>query len=368
MNRDERDATVTSLPSARLRRAPDADAARDGARLGRIKILGPELNELAEMSDDRRPGSNHFLPVANLAASWLAGGRSDRTRTAYRADLARYFRWCAEHKINPAMAKTSQLRAYDLHLQGVAPHPRSPGRGSAGYAKSSRARYLSAVSSFYAFAHRRAEVSENPAVALVRPEKDTVSRRCLRLDEEAALWALISGDAPPALAALDFRDVCTLSVVLALGLDHAWRPGQFYAARVSDLTHLPPADPGAAAGGLLGVPAISTRASSDSPTAVHALSPRAVGCINQMLINGRGFASYIWSDVAKTTWDVNWGPLLSATGRRPMGRQWLSYMLEELAILAGIDPGRDTKHQTDRLTPLTLRRTALARVQETPAT
>jgi len=358
MNREERDATVTNLPSARVRRAPDAGAARDGARAGRIKILGAELNELAELSDDREPGSNHFLPVANLAAAWLAGGRSDRTRTAYRADLARYFRWCHEHGINPATAKSSQVRAYDLYLRGVTPHPRSPGKGSAGYAKSSRARFLSAVSSFYVFAHQRAEIAENPAAALVRPEKDTVSRRTLRPDEERALWALISGDEPPALKAMRFKDVVTVATVLALGLDHAWRPCQVYAARVLDLTHT-----------ASGIPAISTRASADSPPAVQALSPRAVGCINQMLINGRGFASYIWADQAKAAWGaVNWGPLLSVTGRRPMGRQWLSYTLEEVAILAGIDPGRDAKHQTDRLTPLTLRRTALTRTQETPTT
>jgi integrase/recombinase XerD len=95
-----------------------------------------------------------------MAATWLAGYRSARTRRAYAADLATWLHWLTTRQVDVLKARRIHV---DLWTRGLL---------DAGAASSSVARRLSAVSSWCRHLGEHDLISTNPATAVRRPRVD----------------------------------------------------------------------------------------------------------------------------------------------------------------------------------------------------
>ncbi|MCD2190988.1 tyrosine-type recombinase/integrase [Actinomycetospora soli] len=120
-----------------------------------------------------------------MAAGWLAGFRSARTRRAYGADLAAFAAWCAPRGLDVLAARRVQV---DLHTTGLL---------DAGAAASSVARRLSALSSFYRFAAAHDLRADNPVAGVRRPAVDPDHTRTVGLTRDQARALVAAADADP---------------------------------------------------------------------------------------------------------------------------------------------------------------------------
>jgi integrase/recombinase XerC len=131
-------------------------------------------------------------------------GASPHTIKGYREDLtasAQYF--ADENGVTPDPAT---LSAVDLRSLLSALH-------EAGFAKTSIARKLASLRSFYRFGQREGWVTSNPARALRNPRKGRQLPHFLTTDEIGQLLA-----APPARSAMGLRDRAILETLYSAGL------------------------------------------------------------------------------------------------------------------------------------------------------
>ncbi|MEQ8848081.1 tyrosine recombinase XerC [Botrimarina sp.] len=129
---------------------------------------------------------------------------SPHTVKAYREDLTALADYLADDDgRTPALGAVtvSDLRGYTAAL------------AEAGYAKSSVARRMAAVRSFFRFARREGWVANNPAEALRNPRKSKKLPHYLSADEVARLLS-----APPAGTAQGLRDRAILETLYSAGL------------------------------------------------------------------------------------------------------------------------------------------------------
>ena len=128
-------------------------------------------------------------PVTRLVLGWLAGQRSESTRTAYARDIGitprrrpsrapSWLTWCQEQEVHPVTGVTGlhvARYARQLDLAGLSP--------------ASAARKLAAVSSWYAWLARRGHITASPAVGVARPRAgpDTAARPALTREQVLAL-------------------------------------------------------------------------------------------------------------------------------------------------------------------------------------
>jgi integrase/recombinase XerD len=136
-------------------------------------------------------------------------GLSPHTVAAYRRDLRRYTRFCAQKGIRDAGdADDGTVSGFVAHLSSR----RREGDGEP-YRASSVARALAAVRSFHRFLLREGEVVSDPAAAVVRPRVPRTLPRPLSVDEvERILDAPAGGD----VAAM--RDRAILETLYGAGL------------------------------------------------------------------------------------------------------------------------------------------------------
>ncbi|MCD2191359.1 tyrosine-type recombinase/integrase [Actinomycetospora soli] len=176
--------------------------------LDRVDADTRALAALAGFTDPR---------LALVAAGWLAGFRSARTRRAYGADLAAFAAWCAPRGLDVLSARRVQV---DLHTTGLL---------DAGAAASSVARRLSALSSFYRFAAAHDLRADNPVVGVRRPAVDPDHTRTVGLtrDEARALVAAADADPGPQRA--------RSAALVRLLLHNALRVDELVTADVADL-------------------------------------------------------------------------------------------------------------------------------------
>jgi site-specific recombinase XerD len=147
-----------------------------------------------------------------LAGAWLATKRTDSTRAAYRADLARFVEWCADHGTEPLAATIEVVNLYriDLESQELAP--------------ATIARRLSSLSSFFGFLVRRGVLTRTPVVweDVPRPKVSDESPT-LGLDESEAVRFLNAaasrGPRDEALVCLLLLNGLRVSEALAIDLD-----------------------------------------------------------------------------------------------------------------------------------------------------
>lgn len=293
--------------------------------------LGSELYAIAAAFDVR--DQNPDLPLAAWVAAWLAGPFSDATRTAYRHDVGLYFTWCRERHMHPARAGAVDLDAYETWLREAisdAPDPHDVERKLPRYTKATRARYLYAVKSFYAFGHTRDFIGRDPGAVLKPPQPAELKRRVLG-DTDPTEWERIYQAA--ATYPGDERDRLTYTAIVCLLMDQAWRAGQLLRARIE---HLMVVD---------GYQGIETRIKGGRVTTsvLTDLTRDAV----YALIAHMGNPAY--------------GPLLCAVPGKAMSREWLAQRLRLIAQRAGIEIGTDVVHRTDRMTAHLFRRSSATR-------
>jgi integrase/recombinase XerC len=129
---------------------------------------------------------------------------SDLTIKSYREDLAQLVRYLAGGRSGcpkPAMVTTLALRGYVAHLH------------DAGYAKTTIARRLASLRSFFRFGQREGWADSNPAKPLRNPRKPRSLPHFLSTEELGRLLV-----APPAAERQGIRDRAILETLYSAGL------------------------------------------------------------------------------------------------------------------------------------------------------
>lgn len=145
-------------------------------------------------------------------ASWASGlerfedwqrahGMGAKTRRAYGTDLAQLAAWAAPRGLLPEQLGHRDLRQF----AGVV--------SERGAAKSTVARKLAAIRTFYRHLVERGELEANPADLVSSPKKDAYLPRVLKPGEVNELLERI-----PASTPLDLRDRAILELAYAAGL------------------------------------------------------------------------------------------------------------------------------------------------------
>ena len=171
------------------------------------------------MLTKKTPTSREASWESALAAfdEWQrARGMGEKTRRAYGVDLAQLGAWAAEHDLGPLELGHRELRRFASVL------------GESGAAKTTVARKLAAIRSFYRHLVERGELESNPADLVSSPKKDSYLPQVLKPGEVAELLERI-----PATSPLDIRDRAMFELAYAAGL------------RAEELTKLDTASPDA---------------------------------------------------------------------------------------------------------------------------
>jgi site-specific recombinase XerD len=130
-----------------------------------------------------------------------ARGLAERTRRAYGVDLGQLADWAAAAGLDPEELSARDLRRFAGALS----------EGGAG--KSTVARKLAAVRTFYGLLMERGAVEANPADLVGTPKRDSYLPRVLKPREVADLL-----DRIPASAPLDLRDRAVFELAYSAGL------------------------------------------------------------------------------------------------------------------------------------------------------
>jgi site-specific recombinase XerD len=130
-----------------------------------------------------------------------ARGMGDKTRRAYGVDLAQLGDWAAGRGLEPTALSHRELRRFAAVL------------GERGAAKSTVARKLAAIRTFYRHLVERGEIDANPAELVSSPKKDAYLPQVLKPDEVVELLERIPSTTP-----LDLRDRAMFELAYAAGL------------------------------------------------------------------------------------------------------------------------------------------------------
>ena len=130
-----------------------------------------------------------------------ARGMGEKTRRAYGVDLAQLGEWAAGRGLAPAELTHRELRRFAAVL------------GERGAAKSTVARKLAAIRTFYRHLLERREIDSNPADLVSSPKKDVYLPQVLKPAEVVELLERIPGATP-----LDLRDRAMFELAYAAGL------------------------------------------------------------------------------------------------------------------------------------------------------
>lgn len=128
-------------------------------------------------------------------------GIREKTRRAYRSDLAQLGEWAAGRELGPRELGHRELRRFAAVL------------GENGAARSTVARKLAAVRSFYRQLVDLGELEANPADLISSPKKDAYLPDVLKPEEVVSLLERI-----PAATPLDLRDRSMFELAYAAGL------------------------------------------------------------------------------------------------------------------------------------------------------
>jgi site-specific recombinase XerD len=131
----------------------------------------------------------------------LARGMVEKTRRAYGVDLSQLAEWASARELDPHALTHKELR----HFAGVV--------SERGAMKSTVARKLAAIRTFYRHLVERGELEANPADLVSSPKKDSYLPKVLKVDEVGELLERIPGSTP-----LDLRDRALLELAYAAGL------------------------------------------------------------------------------------------------------------------------------------------------------
>ena len=139
--------------------------------------------------------------LAQFDASLHAHGMAEKTRRAYGVDLGQLAEWASGRGLTPLELGTRELRRYAAVLS------------EGGCSKTTVARKLAAVRSFYRTLMERREIEANPADLVASPKRDQYLPRVLKPGEVAELLQRI-----PASTPLELRDRAMFELAYAAGL------------------------------------------------------------------------------------------------------------------------------------------------------
>jgi integrase/recombinase XerD len=133
-------------------------------------------------------------PVTRLVLGWLAGKRSENTRTAYARDIGitprrraghapSWLAWCRAEGVHPVTGVTG------LHVARYARR-----LAAAELSPASAARKLTAVSGWYAWLARRGHIATSPAAGIARPRLTAGSPATPVLTRDQALRLVHAAD------------------------------------------------------------------------------------------------------------------------------------------------------------------------------
>ncbi|HKP89451.1 MAG TPA: tyrosine recombinase XerC [Thermoleophilaceae bacterium] len=139
--------------------------------------------------------------LATFDASLRARGMAEKTRRAYGVDLQQLADWGARQELGPRDVDPRTLRRFAGVLS------------ERGMSRSTIARKLASIRSFYRHLVERGSIEANPADLVATPKKDQYLPRVLRADEVGALLESIPGSTP-----LELRDRAMFELAYAAGL------------------------------------------------------------------------------------------------------------------------------------------------------
>jgi integrase/recombinase XerC/integrase/recombinase XerD len=139
--------------------------------------------------------------LATFDATLRAHGMAEKTRRAYGVDVGQLAEWAAGRGNEPQELDARELRRYAAVLS------------EGGCSKTTVARKLAAIRTFYRALLERREIDANPADLVASPKRDSYLPRVLKPGEVADLLARI-----PASTPLELRDRAMFELAYAAGL------------------------------------------------------------------------------------------------------------------------------------------------------
>jgi site-specific recombinase XerD len=128
-------------------------------------------------------------------------GLGEKTRRAYGVDLGQLAGWASKRELGPTELSHREIRRFAAVL------------GENGAAKSTVARKLAAIRTFYRHLVERGELAGNPAELVSSPKKDAYLPHVLKPAEVAEMLDRIPGSTP-----LDLRDRAMFELAYGAGL------------------------------------------------------------------------------------------------------------------------------------------------------
>src|SRR5919199_1266507 len=139
--------------------------------------------------------------LATFDAALRARGMAEKTRRAYGVDLQQLADWAARQDLGPREVDPRTLRRFAGVLS------------ERGMSRSTIARKLASIRSFFRHLVERGALAANPADLVATPKRDSYLPRVLRADEVGALLDAIPGSTP-----LELRDRAMFELAYAAGL------------------------------------------------------------------------------------------------------------------------------------------------------
>jgi site-specific recombinase XerD len=154
------------------------------------------------MKNDPIAGEGRWTAdLATFDSALLARGMAEKTRRAYGVDLQQLADWAARQEVGPRDVDPRTLRRFAGVLS------------ERGMTRSTIARKLASIRSFYRHLVERGSLEANPADLVATPKKDQYLPRVLRADEVGSLLESIPGSTP-----LELRDRAMFELAYAAGL------------------------------------------------------------------------------------------------------------------------------------------------------
>jgi integrase/recombinase XerC/integrase/recombinase XerD len=139
--------------------------------------------------------------LGTFDAGLQARGMAEKTRRAYGVDLQQLADWAGRQGLDAGAVDPRTLRRYAGVLS------------ERGMSRSTIARKLASIRSFYRHLVERGELEANPADLVATPKRDSYLPRVLRADEVGALLDSMPGSEP-----LQLRDRAMFELAYAAGL------------------------------------------------------------------------------------------------------------------------------------------------------
>jgi integrase/recombinase XerC/integrase/recombinase XerD len=139
--------------------------------------------------------------LASFDATLRAHGMAEKTRRAYGVDLGQLAAWADGRGLGPLELGPRELRRYAAVLS------------EGGCSKTTVARKLAAIRSFYRALVERRQLDANPADLVASPKRDSYLPRVLKPGEVAEMLARIPAGTP-----LELRDRAMFELAYAAGL------------------------------------------------------------------------------------------------------------------------------------------------------